>query len=127
MVGKTRSWTDGEEPPSVFAELEAMRRVLGSLERLTLEVSRRVAALEAQENEVHDGPRRESKGGEEELAIGDSVRVVRRDPYYGRVGKVVGRRGRYYWDVRLDDRPGSEVIYKKGSGLAKVERSELVD
>ena len=111
----------------MFAELEAMRRVLGSLERLTLEVSRRVAVLEARESEVHDGPREESKGGEEELAIGDSIRVVRCDRYYGRVGKVVGRRGRYYWDVRLDDRPGSEVIYKKGSGLAKVERSELVD
>ena len=39
MVGKTRPCTDSEEPPSVVAELEAMKLVLGSLEHLTLEVS----------------------------------------------------------------------------------------
>ena len=104
MVGKTRSWTDGEEPPSVITELEAMKLVLGSLEHLTLEVSHRVAALEVREKEGQDWPSEASKSEDKELALGDHVRVVRRDRYYGRIGKVIGRRGRQYLDVRLDDR-----------------------
>ena len=125
MVGKTRSWRDEEEAPSVLAELEAVKMVLGSLERLTLEVNRRVAALEARDRGSRKDQGNESREEEDALEVGESVRVVRRDRYYGRVGRVLGRRGQHYWDVQLADAAGKEVIYKKRSGLARVKDGSL--
>ena len=83
----------------MIVELESMKLVLGSLERLMLEVSRRVAALEAREREDHGRNGKESEGEDKALEVGESVQVVRRDRYYGRVGQVMGRQGNHYWDV----------------------------
>ena len=59
--------------------------------------------------------------GSENLECREGARVVvtRRDVYRGRVGVVVSRRGRLYWNVRLDKKNGEagQVIYKKASGL----------
>lgn len=54
---------------------------------------------------------------------GAVVRVTIRDRYYGRIGRLMGRRGRCFWDLRLEPRDGetARVIYKKQSSLSLVE------
>ena len=67
------------------------------------------AAVEAVEREV----KREVDGDEEELE-GQDVVMTRRDAYCGKRGKVLSRRGRVYWNIKLDD---GRMIYKKRDGF----------
>jgi hypothetical protein len=58
-----------------------------------------------------------------EVRTGAHVVVKVRDCYYGRHGTVMGKKGNYFWDVKLDAVAGKPacVIYKKGTSLAVVE------
>jgi hypothetical protein len=58
----------------------------------------------------------------DELTKGMRVRVTRNDQYRGRVGTLMGRHGRQFWDIRLDALDGgvAQVIYKKPDGFAVI-------
>jgi hypothetical protein len=58
-----------------------------------------------------------------EVCTGARVVVKVRDRYYGRHGTVTGKKGNYFWDVKLDAVAGKPacVIYKKGTSLVVVE------
>lgn len=60
-----------------------------------------------------------TSGEPEGLQKGQRVRVVRKDQYHGRVGVLVQRHGRLFWDVRLDATATRVacVIYKKDASL----------
>ena len=67
---------EAEESQSVGAELEAMRQVLVSLERLMLEVSGRVTALVSRMTEDRETKREQKSPHEEDrLKEGECVRV----------------------------------------------------
>ena len=63
-----------------------------------------------------------ARAGGSELRVGDCVMVTRRDGYYGRRGRVLGRRGKLYWRVLLqptEDRV-EEEIYKMRHNLMRI-------
>lgn len=53
------------------------------------------------------------------FAVGRTVRVVIRDVYYGRVGRIVSRRGDEFWNLVLeaDGVKPERLIYKKETSL----------
>jgi hypothetical protein len=61
--------------------------------------------------------------GQCEVRTGARVMVKVRDRYYGRHGTVMGKKGNYFWDVKLDAVAGKPacIIYKKGTSLVVVE------
>ena len=66
-------------------------------------------AVEALEKEVKRGV----EENEEDL-VGQDVVMTRRDAYHGKRGEVLSRRGRVYWNIKLDD---GRMIYKKRDGF----------
>jgi hypothetical protein len=60
-----------------------------------------------------------SSAGATEVQVGHRVRVVRKDQYRGRVGVVLGRHGRMFWDIRLEANAQHKecTIYKRGTSL----------
>jgi hypothetical protein len=60
---------------------------------------------------------------EELYESGKRVRVIVRDSYFGRVGTLMGQRGKQFWNVKLEGRDGEvdKMIYKKQSSLALIE------
>jgi hypothetical protein len=120
MVEGTDAWETRKAGATNAEAVRALKEVLTRLEHLAVAISRKIDALERQqcqgvnEKQPAGAAERDSEGDWE---IGTRVKVIRRDKYYGRVGKVVGQRGRHYVDVRLTDRPSQEVIYKKRDGL----------
>jgi hypothetical protein len=93
-----------------------------TLRQLTLEVEERVQRMEGGKTEATHAKNEKRKQGKDqtELVKGEKVRVIRRDKYYGRVGKVIGPRGNKYWDVLLVDGTHEERIYKMRSGLQRL-------
>jgi hypothetical protein len=57
------------------------------------------------------------------VRTGVRVVVKVRDCYYGRHGTVMGKKGNYFWDVKLDAVAGKPacVIYKKNTSLVVVD------
>lgn len=72
------------------------------------------------EGSSRDDVRRQSPDGV--FTVGVRVRIVVRD-FYGRTGVLTSRRGRLYWNIRLDPRDGevSKLIYKKETSLRLVD------
>jgi hypothetical protein len=63
------------------------------------------------------------KAAHGEVCAGARVVVKVRDRYYGRYGTVIGKKGNYFWDIKLDaaaEKPAC-VIYKKTASLIVVE------
>jgi hypothetical protein len=58
-----------------------------------------------------------------EVCTGARVVVKVRDHYYGRHGTVMGQKGNYFWNIKLDAVAGKPacVIYKKCTSLVVVE------
>jgi hypothetical protein len=58
-----------------------------------------------------------------EVRTGARVLVKVQDCYYGRHGTVMGKKGNYFWNVKLDAVAGKPacVIYKKSTSLVVVE------
>lgn len=63
-----------------------------------------------------------SAGASDGVKAGSRVRVTRRDQYQGRIGVVLGRHGRLFWDVRLEANAahGECLIFKKDSSLCVI-------
>jgi hypothetical protein len=103
------------------ARLEA---VAAMLERLALEIRTTLDRRPASAGNARAGNGRvNDEEGEGEWKKGAAVRVTIRDRYYGRTGVLMGRRGRCYWDLKLDARDGEcgIVIYKKQSSLCLID------
>jgi hypothetical protein len=68
---------------------------------------------------------KEKRAGLCELRTGVRVVVRVRDRYYGRHGTVMGKKGTYFWNIKLDAGAGKPacVIYKKCTSLVVVEES----
>jgi ribosomal protein L21E len=98
------------------ARLEA---VAAMLERLALEIR---STVEQRSSCMPTA--REQSDGEAELlwTKGARVRVTIRDRYYGRTGTLLGRRGKLYWDFKIDPLDGevAKVIFKKQSSLTLI-------
>lgn len=94
-------------------KLEAMAAML---ERLALEIRETIGRRAGRNQAKVPVP-------EAGWKMGARVRVTIHDRYYDRTGVLMGRRGRHYWDLRLDPRDGecSIVIYKKQSSLRLVD------
>jgi hypothetical protein len=60
------------------------------------------------------------------VQAGHRVRVVRKDQYRGRVGVVLGRHGRLFWDVRLEANAQHKecTIYKREASLCVLKGGE---
>jgi hypothetical protein len=79
----------------------------------------RQMALGQNEGEPDRGPPR----GQDEVKVGQRVRITIRDKYYGRYGTIVSPHGTQFWDVRLDPHDGgvTQVIYKKATSFVAVD------
>jgi hypothetical protein len=110
MVERRYSWTTTGSPHKSGTTLPLLKDVLLALQQLTLEVEETVTTLEEEE-------RRKKETMEADFVVGNKVRVIRRDKYYGRVGEIIGRRGQLFWRVLLTEGARQEIIYKKPSGL----------
>jgi hypothetical protein len=139
MLLRTLSGDSLEEPPVKAESLQSVRDMITAVQSLTLELDRRLQALEernadaksgrseCQQTECQQSACNKKNGCDKlaELKVGTRVRIVRHDPYYGREGEILGRRGKEYWNIRLTDGPSGEVvIYKRRSGFTVVSREE---
>jgi hypothetical protein len=58
-----------------------------------------------------------------QVQAGARIVVKVRDRYYGRYSTVIGKKGNYFWDIKLDAAAEKLacVIYKRGTSLVVVE------
>jgi hypothetical protein len=95
------------------AELEAMARVLDALAE-QLRAMMVGGAVDETPSEGEEGSR---------FSAGRKVRIVVRDKYYGQTATLLSRRGRMYWNIRLEGRDGEigREMYKAETSLRVVD------
>lgn len=98
--------------PDREAELEAMARVLDALADQLRGMMR-----------DGDSPIREKKEETGGFEVGKRVRIVARGKCYGRTAVLLSRRGRLYWNIRVEEEDGgvARELYKAETSLRVIE------
>jgi ElaB/YqjD/DUF883 family membrane-anchored ribosome-binding protein len=107
--------TKGQRLREIARQIQALTEEMEKLLREEAEWADAEWSEEETEQQSDDG-------GLAELERGAMVVVVAKDQYRGRVGKVVGQRGKMFWRVKLQatrNKPAKE-IYKLGKNLRVV-------
>ena len=107
--------------PSLTSMVERLDNIEQSLLQFLLEV--RALRLELVEK-TRKEKKAASDGGHRPIREGDRVKINTSDKYHHCTATVLDRRGKKYWNLRLDRVPGEGLggtIYKADSSLDLIE------
>ena len=112
-------WSNGQHAESLRRErtqlLQELERVTARLSEIEIQEWSQTPPQQSRRMPVLDGP----------LEAGHYVKILSRDKYRGRVGKLAKRRGVAYWWIHLTKEDGSvERIYKTDAMLERLPFAE---
>lgn len=101
---------------------EGLERVARELQALLNDVQELLAEEEEQERPKQEKKKTKVKTAKE-IGVGDRVKVIRKDSYFGRVGIVKSLRGKMFVYIELEAtrREEGRLIFKMRSSLKAVD------